>query len=158
MSQESAPRKAPPRIPQDMKAFNQKVIEEHRANQGQLSGMMAGRHVLLLTTTGARSGEPRTVVVGYGRDGDRCVVIASNNGAAEHPFWYRNLLKNPNATVDVGADKFEARARTARPEEREQLTPLVPYVKSQQELTSREIPIVVLEPRRSPTGSSGTSR
>lgn len=147
MSQESSPRKPPPQIPQDMKAFNQKVIEEHRANHGKLSGMMADRHVLLLTTTGARSGQPRTVVVGYGRDGDRCVVIASNNGAPKHPFWYGNLLKNPNATVEVGAEKFEARARTARPEEREKLTTFVPYVKSQQELTSREIPIVVLEPR-----------
>jgi deazaflavin-dependent oxidoreductase (nitroreductase family) len=144
---ESSPRKQPPQIPADMKAFNQKVIEEHRANHGQLSGMMAGRRVLLLTTTGARTGQPRTVVVGYGRDGDRCIVIASNNGAPEHPFWYRNLLKNPSATVEIGAEKFEARARTARPEEREGLTALVPYVTSQQELTSREIPIVVLEPR-----------
>ncbi len=136
-----------PQIPQDMKAFNKKVIEEHRANRGQLSGMMAGRHVLLLTTTGAKSGQPRTVVLGYGRDGDRWVVVASGNGAPQHPRWYRNLLKNPNATVEVGAETLEARARTARPEERERLTPLVPYVKSEQEKTSREIPIVVLEPR-----------
>jgi deazaflavin-dependent oxidoreductase (nitroreductase family) len=152
MSNESSPRKPPPQVPQDIKAFNQKVIEEHRANHGQLSGMMAGRHVLLLTTTGARSGQPRTVVLGYGRDGDRCVVVASGNGAPQHPLWYRNLLKNPNATVEVGAEKLEARARTARPEERERLTPLVPYVKSEQEKTSREIPIVVLEPRRNPAG------
>ena len=148
MSNEPSPRKAAPQIPPDIKAFNKKVIEEHRANHGQLSGMMAGRHVLLLTTTGARSGQPRTTVLGYGRDGDRLVVIASGNGAPEHPLWYRNLLKNSNATVEVGAEKFDARARTARPEERERLTTFVPYLRTEQEKTSRQIPIVVLEPRR----------
>ena len=148
MSNESSQRKSAAQVPQDINAFNRKVIEEHRANRGQLSGMMAGRHVLLLTTTGARSGQPRTTVLGYGKDGDRLVVVASGNGAPEHPLWYRNLLKNPDATVEVGAEKFEARARTARPDERDRLTALVPYVKTEQEKTSREIPIVVLEPRR----------
>lgn len=142
---ESTPRKPPPQIPQDMKAFNRKVIEEFRANQGKLSGPMAKSSVILLTTTGRKTGEQRTVVVGHGKDGDRYVVIASNNGAPEHPLWYQNLLANPKATVEVGPEKFEARARTARPDEREQLVPVVPYIKSQQELTSREIPIVVLE-------------
>lgn len=142
---ESPPRKQPPQVPSDIKAFNRKVVEEHRANKGKLSGMMANRHVLLLTTIGRKSGEERTVVLGYGQDGNRYVVIASGNGAKDHPLWYRNILANPAATVEVGADTFEARGRTARPEEREQLIPLVPYIRSQQELTSREIPIVVLE-------------
>jgi deazaflavin-dependent oxidoreductase (nitroreductase family) len=135
----------PPAIPTDMKAFNEKVIKEFRANHGELSGPMAGRTVLLLTTTGARSGKERTTVLGFGRTGDRLVVIASNNGAPSAPDWYHNLLANPIATVEAGPDKFKVRAVTARPEEREELAKAVPYLKQQQTLTEREIPIVVLE-------------
>jgi deazaflavin-dependent oxidoreductase (nitroreductase family) len=135
----------PPVIPTDMKAFNRAVIAEHRANAGKLSGPMAGSTVLLLTTMGARSGQPRTTVTGYGRAGDRFVIIASNNGASSHPFWYRNLLANPVATIEVGPEKFEVRASTARPDEREELAKVVPYLERQQKLTSREIPLVILE-------------
>ena len=106
---------------------------------------MAGRTLMLLTTTGAKSKQERTAVLGFGKDGDRYVVIASGNGAPKHPAWYVNLQANPIATVEVGPDKIKMRARTARPEERERLTPLVPYLVSQQKLTTREIPIVVLE-------------
>jgi len=128
-----------------MKAFNRALIQEFRATGGQLSGAMAGRSLLLLTTTGVRSGRPQTVVLGFGRDGDQFVVIASDNGAASHPAWYRNLVANPTATIEVGPEKVEARARTARPDERERLTEFVPYLRSQQALTTREIPIVVLD-------------
>lgn len=146
MSTDQAPQRRPPgQIPTDMKAFNQKLIQEFRANRGQLSGQMAGRTLMLLTTTGAKSRKERTVVLGFGKDGDRYVVIASANGAPANPAWYGNLQANPIATVEVGPDKVKVRARTARPDERERLTPLVPYVESQQKLTSREIPIVVLE-------------
>lgn len=134
-----------PQIPPDMKAFNRSLIQEFRTTGGKLSGPMAGRSLLLLTTTGARSRQPRTVVLGYGRDGDRFVVIASDNAAPAHPAWYHNLLAEPTATVEIGPEKLEARARTARPDERERLTEFVPYLRSQQALTSREIPIVVLE-------------
>ena len=106
---------------------------------------MAGRTVMLLTTTGVKSQQARTVVLGFGKDGDRYVVIASNNGAKDHPTWYRNLQSNPSATVEVGPERFKARARTARPEERDRLKPLVPYIESQQKLTNREIPLVILE-------------
>jgi deazaflavin-dependent oxidoreductase (nitroreductase family) len=129
-----------------MNAFNRGVIKEFRANRGEISsGPLAGRHVMLLTTTGAKSGKESTVVLGFGKDGDRYVIIASDNGALSHPAWYRNLLARPIATVEVGPDKFKARARTAGAEEREQLTLLVPYVVQQQTLTTREIPIVVLD-------------
>jgi deazaflavin-dependent oxidoreductase (nitroreductase family) len=128
-----------------MKAFNRALIEEWRANDGRLSGPMAGRNLILITTTGARSGEPRTTVLGFGRHGDRLVAIASNNGAPAHPAWYVNLLANPTATVELGAEMFEVRARTAGPDEREELAKAVPYLESQQKLTKREIPIVVLE-------------
>ena len=144
-TQQPGQRRPPPQIPADIKAFNRQVIEEFRSNGGQLSGQMAGRNVLLLTTTGAKSGQPRTTVLGFGKDGDRYVVIASGNGAATHPAWYLNLQANPMVTVEVGPEKLQMRARTARKEEREPLTSFVPYIESQQKLTSREIPIVVFE-------------
>jgi len=128
-----------------MNAFNKKLIEEFRANRGKLSGPMAGREPMLLTTTGARSGKERTVVLGFRKDGERIVAIASNNGAPKDPAWYLNLQARPIATVEVGPDKFKVRARTARPEERERLSRLVPYLEQQQTLTTREIPIVVFE-------------
>jgi deazaflavin-dependent oxidoreductase (nitroreductase family) len=134
-----------PAIPQDMKAFNRALIEEWRANNGRLSGQMAGRNLILLTTAGARTGEPHTVVLGFGRHRDKIVAIASNNGARAHPAWYVNLVKRPTATVELGPDMFEVRASTAKPEDRETLATAVPYLESQQRLTKREIPIVVLE-------------
>src|SRR6266446_4957474 len=92
-----------PQIPADMKAFNAKLIEEFRAGNGHLSGPMAGRQLLLLTTTGARSGEQRTAVVGYRPYGDGLAIIASDNGAPRAPKWFANLTKDPVATVEVGS-------------------------------------------------------
>lgn len=128
-----------------MKALNRQIIEEFRATRGQLSGRMAGRQVLLLTTKGARSGEPRTTVVGYRKSGDTFVVIASANGAAANPAWYINLLADPHATIEVGPDKFEVRARTVKGKEREKLAKVVEYLEPQQKLTERKIPVVALE-------------
>jgi len=139
-------RPKPPQVPSDMKAFNRHLVEDFRKTKGQMSGQMAGRKLLLLTTRGTKSGEEKTVVLGYGSPEEgRYVVIASNNGAAKHPFWYGNLLKNPQATVEVGAEKFTAKARTASDEEHRRYSPLVPFIESQQKLTDRKIPIVVLE-------------
>ncbi len=134
-----------PQIPADMKAFNAKLIEEFRANDGRLSGPMAGRQLLLLTTTGARSGEQRTAVVGYRPYGDQLAIIASDNGAAEAPRWFANLKKDPIATVEVGSEKFKVRTRVATPDERPKIASLIEYLGPQQEKTSREIPIVILE-------------
>lgn len=129
-----------------MKAFNQKVVEDFRANKGNLTGQLAGRKLMLLTTTGARSGQQRTVVLGFGKVADgQYVVVASGNGMKEHPFWYRNLQAKPTATVEVGPEKFTARARTAKPEEKARFSPLVPFIESEQKKTTREIPLVVLE-------------
>jgi deazaflavin-dependent oxidoreductase (nitroreductase family) len=132
-------------MPADMKAFNEKVIADFRANHGKFTGPMAGRGVLILTTTGARSGKERTTVLGYGRSGDRLVVIASDNGAPRAPAWYHNLVARPDATVELGPEPFKVRARTAEPEERHELAKAVPYLEQQQGLTEREIPLVVLE-------------
>src|ERR1700738_2887245 len=146
MSAEQPPRRpGPVQIPADMNAFNRKLIQDFRANRAQLPGPLAGRTLMLLTTTGAKSGKERIAVLGFGKDGDRCEVIASGNGAPSHPPGYQNLLARPIATVEVGPDKFKVRARTAGPEEREKLKALVPYIEQQQTLTKREIPIVVFE-------------
>jgi deazaflavin-dependent oxidoreductase (nitroreductase family) len=134
------------KMPADMNAFNAAIIAEFRANAGKLSGPMAGRSLILLTTTGARSGQTRTTVLGYGRSGDSYVVIASNNGAPKPPAWYYNLTANPTATVELGPDTFAVRASTAEPSERGELAKAVPYLESQQKLTTREIPLVILKP------------
>jgi len=133
-------------IPPDMKEFNRTVVEEFRANQGSLSGRLANSMILLLTTKGNRSGEPRTIVLGYRPDGERFIVIASNNGADDNPAWYRNLLTDPTAQVEVGANTLEVRASTVDGPERDRLAGLVDYYQGQQKLTKREIPVVVLEP------------
>lgn len=140
-----AEHRKPPSIPTDMKAYNRALIAEHRANAGKLSGPLAGSSILLLTTTGARSGQPRTTVLGYRRAGGLYIVIASGNGAPSDPSWYVNLLATPVATAEVGPEKFDVRASTAGPDEREELAKVVPYFESQQKLTSRQIPIVKLE-------------
>jgi deazaflavin-dependent oxidoreductase (nitroreductase family) len=145
LTDNEGPQAGRPVIPPDMKAFNEKLIAEFRANHGQLSGPHGGRSLLLLTTEGARSGKPRTTVLGYGRHGDRLVVIASNNGAPAAPSWYRNLLAHPTAIVELGPESFEVRATTAEHGARDELAKTVPYLAQQQKLTDREIPFVVLE-------------
>ncbi len=130
-----------------MKAFNKKLIEEIRANGGKItSGPMAGSSPLVLTTKGRKTGAPQTVVIGWRPSGAAMVVIASNNGAEEHPHWYRNLLENPHATAEVNGKKFEVRARTAEGDERTRMGALIDYLERQQEKTEREIPVVILEP------------
>lgn len=134
-----------PQVPSDMKAFNEKLIAEFRANHGRLSGRMANSRVLLLTTTGRKTGQPRTAVIGYRRDGDRYLAIASNNGVDKAPSWYFNLQANPIATVEVGSDKLQVRASVAAGGERNRLAPMIEYLPDQQAKTRREIPIVIFE-------------
>jgi deazaflavin-dependent oxidoreductase (nitroreductase family) len=133
----------------DMKQYNRALIEEYRANGGKLSGRLANSSILLLTTIGAKSGRPHTIPLGYGRDGDRIVVVAANAGAHAHPDWYHNLLANPEVTIVLGRERFQARASTAEGADREHLlarqAEIVPWLPAQQAKTSREIPIVVFE-------------
>ena len=133
----------------DMHEYNRALIAEFRANGGVLSGQLAKSHILLLTTTGAKTGLERIAPLGYGRDGERLVVVAANAGAPTHPDWYRNLVAQPEVTVEMGSERFSARARTAEGAEREDLiarqAEIVPWLPAQQEKTTREIPIVVLE-------------
>ena len=108
-----------------------------------------GVHTLLLTTRGRRTGKLRRTALIYGRDGDDYLVVASQGGAPEHPSWYHNLLADPEVQVQVGADKFTARARTAGPEEKPRMwrtmTATWPAYDDYQRKTDREIPVVVLE-------------
>ncbi len=130
--------------------FDNDIIEQFRANQGRIQrGPFAGRTLLLLTTTGARSGRLHTKPLGFTRDGQRYVVIASNGAAPTHPAWYHNLVANPIVTIEIGAERFEARASVAQGAERERLfaqqAAQIPVFARYQEMTTREIPVVVLE-------------
>src|SRR5260370_41677583 len=95
---QSHTRKPARQMPADMIAFNRQVIENFRANRGQLTGPLAGRTLMLLTTTGAKSGKERIAVLGFGKDGDRYGVIASGNGPPCHPARHLNLQAPPIAT------------------------------------------------------------
>src|SRR5215472_2722202 len=135
-----------PQIPDDMKAFNVKLIEEIRANGGQIvNGPLAGTKPMILTTTGAKSFAERAVVIGWRPYGERYAAIASNNGAALNPHWFHNLKANPTATVEVGGEKFTVKSRIADSAERAELAKIIEYYERQQALTSREIPFVIFE-------------
>jgi proline iminopeptidase len=110
-----------------------------------------GAKILLLTTKGRTTGEPRTTPLIYEADGDRYVIIASKGGAPEHPGWYRNLVQDPDVELQVWDEVFPARARTAEGEERERLWQLAakqwPDYDAYTQRTDRQIPVVVLERR-----------
>ncbi|HLI51703.1 MAG TPA: nitroreductase family deazaflavin-dependent oxidoreductase [Thermomicrobiaceae bacterium] len=129
--------------------YNQQIIEEFRANHGKLGGDWAGVPLLLLTSTGAKTGKPRTTPVDYTRDGDRLVIIASKGGAPTNPDWYHNLLANPVATVELGDETFKVRATPAQGEERERLfdqhAAQLPVFAGYRTKTTRQIPVPILE-------------
>jgi deazaflavin-dependent oxidoreductase (nitroreductase family) len=128
------------------KNHNQMVIEAFRANKGQVNGPNS---LLLLTTTGAKSNQPRTTPVAYSTDGDRLVIMASKGGAPTNPDWYHNLLANTVVAVELGTEHFQARASVATGQERERLSAqharLMPGFAEYQHKTTRQIPVVVLE-------------
>jgi deazaflavin-dependent oxidoreductase (nitroreductase family) len=137
-------------------AINVDVIEQFRNNDGKIeSGMFKGARLLLLTTTGAKSGQTRVNPLAFTRDGKNYVVIASKGGAPAHPDWYHNLVAHPEVRVEVstatGSERFAARARVAQGDERERLyaaqAAIMPGFAEYQRKTARQIPVVVLEPR-----------
>ncbi|MFI6363419.1 nitroreductase family deazaflavin-dependent oxidoreductase [Nocardia sp. NPDC050630] len=131
--------------------WNQNIIAEFRANAGKVGGPFEGKDLLLLTTTGAKTGLPRTNPAAYIRDGDRFVIIASKAGAPDNPDWYHNLLANPKVTLEIGTDTIEATATpiTAGPE-RDRLyaamVEVMPGFAEYETKTDRVIPVVALEP------------
>ncbi|MFD7511167.1 nitroreductase/quinone reductase family protein, partial [Streptomyces sp. NPDC059853] len=130
-------------------SFNQSVIEEFRAHGGKVGGPFEGGDLLLLTTTGARSGKEHTTPLGYVRHDGRLLVVGSAGGADRHPAWYHNLLAHPMVRVEVGTDAYYAIAVPAEGERRDRLFAEVvraaPGYADYQERTSRIIPVVVLE-------------
>jgi deazaflavin-dependent oxidoreductase (nitroreductase family) len=128
--------------------FNQQIIDEFRANEGRVGGMFEGSPLVLLTTTGAKSGRTVTTPVMYLADGDRYVIIASNAGADHHPAWYHNLRATPGATVEAGTEKFQAKAVFIENEERDRLyarmVEQAPGFAEYEAKTTRRIPVVAL--------------
>lgn len=128
--------------------WNEKIIEEFRANEGQVGGQFANTDLLLLHTTGAKSGSPRVNPVAYVKDDNRWVIIASKGGAPSNPDWYHNLVANPEVHVEVGTDTFDARATVAEEPERtalyDKMVAKNPGFAEYQEKTSRVIPVVTL--------------
>lgn len=122
----------------------------YRASEGRVWGKMFGGNVLLLNSTGRKSGQRRTTPLLYLRDGEDFVVIASNGGAPKHPAWYFNLMANPDATVEISGNETRVRAEEASPEEKARLWPKVVEMYSGYEgyrrKTDREIPLVFLHP------------
>jgi deazaflavin-dependent oxidoreductase (nitroreductase family) len=135
-----------------MPLFGQEHVARYRATDGEEGHDWEGTVTLLLTTTGRRSGQQRTTPLIYGRDGDRFLVVASKGGADEPPAWYRNLEADPDVAVQVRGERFRALARTATAAEKARLWPVMtaewPAYDDYQRRTSRDIPIVVLEPTR----------
>jgi deazaflavin-dependent oxidoreductase (nitroreductase family) len=135
--------------PAAMNEFNQNVIEEFRTNGGKVGGMFEGAPMLLLTSTGAKSGRQHTTPVVYTRDRDRLVIVASKAGAPTNPAWFHNLVANPEVTVEVGAETFPMRAVVTQGEERTRLfdaqAALMPNFAEYAKNTTRVIPVIALE-------------
>jgi deazaflavin-dependent oxidoreductase (nitroreductase family) len=133
----------------DHNDFNRKLIEEFRANGGKVGGMFANTPLLILTTNGAKTGLPREHLLAYSTDGDRLVVIASKGGAPTNPHWYHNVVANPEVTVEVDSDKFQAKAIVAEGEERQRLfdnqATQMPGFSDYQRKTTRILPVIALE-------------
>ena len=136
----------------DMNDWDRQVIENFRANGGKVRGRGEGRPVLLLTTTGAKSGQRRTHPMMYLHDGDRLLVFAAKGGAPTNPDWYHNLLAHPEVTLEVGDETYDAIATPLTGEERDQLyaqwAELYPQFGEYQKKTTRKIPVVALERRK----------
>jgi len=133
----------------DQNAYNRQLIDEFRASRSQGGEPMNGRPLLLLTTTGARTGQRRTTPMMVVREGDQLLVIASNAGAPRHPDWYRNVVAHPTVTVEVGRETFEATAVVLEGAERErawtQIVARYPFFAEHQAKVTRQIPVIALE-------------
>ena len=130
--------------------FNEDLIVDYRAHGKPTTGPFVGRQLLLLTTVGAKTGAERTSPLVYSHDGDRIVIVASKGGAPMNPGWYHNLKANPVVTLELGTERFPARADVAKPEsERRRLydqhAKTNPVFLGYEMKTTRRIPVVTLE-------------
>ena len=134
----------------DYAAFHRALIADLREHAGLVtSGPMAGKPLAILTTTGSRTGEPRTVVVSYTRDGERYVIAGSKGGAPTHPAWYLNLVAHPAVTLEADGETFAARATVTDGAERSRLwdrhVAALPAFGEYPRKTDRVIPVIVLD-------------
>lgn len=131
-----------------MSDYNTAIIEEFRANGGKVGGSWEGRELLLLTTTGRKSGRKHTTPMVFTREGDRLLVYASKGGAPKHPDWYLNLVAQSDVVVEVGADRYDATATPLEGEERDRefaaQAARIPIFGEYQEKAGRTIPVVAL--------------
>jgi deazaflavin-dependent oxidoreductase (nitroreductase family) len=134
----------------DYSLLGEDHVKAYRESDGEVGFLWNGAKTLLLTTTGRKTGQPRTSPLIYEADGDRYIVIASVGGGPKHPLWYLNLLADPSAEVQVKADHVPAIATTAEGDERARLWTLVneqwPNYDVYQTRTDRVIPVVILTP------------
>ena len=133
----------------DMNDWNRQTIEAFRANKGKVGGMWEGKPLLLLTTTGAKSGQRYTNPLVYLPDDDRLLIFASKGGAPTNPDWYHNLVAHPKVTVEVGPEAYEATAIVLQGEERDRYfakqAEVSPQFGEYQKNTTRTIPAIALE-------------
>jgi deazaflavin-dependent oxidoreductase (nitroreductase family) len=131
----------------DWNARNRDVITEFRANGGRVGD--GTNKLILLTTTGAKSGLLRVNPLNYSIDGDRIILIASKGAAPTNPDWYHNLVAHPEVTVEIGTETFQMRASIAEGDERQRLfdqqAALMPFFAKYQQQTTRQIPVIILE-------------
>ena len=129
--------------------WNCQTVDEFRANGGKVGGFWEGKPLLLITTTGAKSGQRHTNPIMYLADGDRLLVFASKRGAPTNPDWYHNLVAHPEVTVEVGTETYEATATVLNGEERDRFyarqAELYPQFGEYQASTTRKIPVIALE-------------
>ena len=131
-------------------AWNDRIIADFHAHKGRITeGRLAGANLLLMTSIGATSGEPRTAPLGYSRDGDRYVVVGSNSGLPQQPGWLANIRANPVVTVEVGEETFQARATITSGAERERLwaahVAAIPHFATYETMTERELQVIAIE-------------
>ena len=141
----------PEYVQPDISLIGEAHIKVYRETDGEQGYLWNGAPILLLTTTGRKSGESRTSALIFGRDGDDLLLVASQGGAPTHPNWYHNLTANPDVELQVKGDVFRATARTASDDEKARLwsimTDVWPNYDAYQERTDRAIPVVVLTPQ-----------
>jgi deazaflavin-dependent oxidoreductase (nitroreductase family) len=140
--------------------FTARLIAEFKANDGRVGGPFENSRLLLLTTTGARTGQAHTAILGYYPDGDRVLVVGSAGGSPKHPDWYHNLLANPEVGVDLGRCKYRATAVVLGGAERDEvcarLVEADPGWGEYQKRTTRTIPVVALIAQPGPPSSNGS--
>ncbi len=136
----------------DLNDWDRRIIEEFRANGGNVGGQFTGVPLLLLTTTGAKSGEPRTRPLAYLSEGGHIYVFAGNRGMPTNPNWYHNLVAYPDVAVELGTEKFEARATVVNSAEGDRLGSIqlqkLPGLAELQAKLTRKVPVVLLERKK----------